>query len=355
MLEKEFSSGLGYTVGLTGDYKISLFPRIAIEGSGLELYAPQDRRLLARAEHYSAAIKLLPFFRHEVQIKAVALRGGFLDLGVFTADDTGSANSNVPAVSVPQLGSLIIEDFSLVFRDENNIVALKHVEIENFAAGHEAKLEVEAIWLSAGNEMAEAELRGLLLVGQASESAKLSINDLRVKFGDTDVSGLSGKWEWNITPAQISGEMDWRQDESSAQLQLELNLDGKIAGSFAASYAQSLNLPAVNARAVFVLGSERLDFPEVHLQWKDEAITGSGCYWLSESPGLRLTLSAKALDLDAISVLFPPGRAGEYELPFNVSLKLQVESANYLGAKARNVEVKIGDDRGCSARADSAA
>jgi uncharacterized protein involved in outer membrane biogenesis len=347
LLEKELSSSLGYTVGLTGDYKISLFPRIAIEGSGIELYAPHARRLLARAERYSAAIQLLPFFHHEVQIEAVALRGGFLDLGVFLADNGGFADSAATAISVPQLGSLLIEDFSLVFRDQDNIVALKKVEIEDLAAGHEAKLEIEASWLSKGAEMAAAELLGLLQPGLASESAKLTIDNLRVKFRDTDVSGLSGKWVWSKSPAHLSGAVDWNADASPLHAQIDINLEGEMSAELVASYAPLPDSPAVQARVVLTPGSDRLDFARINLQWNEQAVTGAGCYWLGASPGLHLELSSRALDLDALSVFFPSGKAGEFDLPLDLSLELQVESAKYLGARARNVEVNVGQDRVC--------
>jgi hypothetical protein len=348
MLEKEFSSSLGYTVELTGDYKISLFPWIAIEGSGIELYAPHARRLLARAEQYSAAIQLLPFFHQEVQIEAVSLRGGFLDLGVFPADTGGAAGSVTPVVGVPQLGSLRIEDFSLVFRDQDNIVALERVEIEDLAAGHEAKLEIEASWLSKGAEMAEAELLGLLQPGLASESAELTIDNLRVKFRDADVSGLSGKWVWSRSPAHLSGAVDWNTDVRPLHAQIDLNLEGELSADLVARYAPLPDFPAVQARVMLTPASDRLDLTGVNLQWNDQAITGAGCFWLGASPGLHLALSSPALDFDALSILFPSGEAGEFVLPLDVSLELQVESANYLGAKARNVEVNVGQDRVCA-------
>jgi hypothetical protein len=101
----------------------------------------------------------------------------------------------------------------------------------------------------------------------------------------------------------------------------------------------------VQARVILTPGSDRLELTGVNLQWNEQAITGAGCYWLGASPGLRLDLSSRALDLDALSVFFPSGKAGEFDLPLAVSLELQVESANYRGAKARNVEVHVGQDR----------
>jgi uncharacterized protein involved in outer membrane biogenesis len=347
MLEKEFSSSLGYTVKLTGDYEISLFPWIAIEGSGIELYAPHARRLLARAEQYSAAIELLPFFHHEVQIEAIALRGGFLDLGVFLADNGSSADSAAPPVPIPQWGSLLVEDFSLVFSDQDDIVALKKLKIESFAVGHDATLGIEARWLSKGAEVAAAELLGLLQVGSASEWAKLTINDLQVKLRDAHVSGLSGTWMWRKSPAHLSGVVDWNTDASPLHAQLDLNLEGEMSAELVASYAPLPDSPAVQARVILTPGSDRLDFTGVNLQWNEQAITGAGCYWLGPSPGLHFDLSSRALDLDALSVFFPPGKAGEFDLPLDVSLELQVESANYLGAKAHNVEVNVGQERVC--------
>ena len=85
----------------------------------------------------------------------------------------------------------------------------------------------------------------------------------------------------------------------------------------------------------------------MNLSLDGQDIAGAGCYWLTEPAGLHLSLSSEALDLDAISAFFPSGNAGESDLPFNMSAELQVENANYSGAKARNVNVRIGSGRVC--------
>ena len=230
MLEREFSSSLGYDVRLTGDYRISLLPRIAIEGSGIELEAPQVRRLLARGEHYSAAIQLLPFLHREVQIASVALRGGFLDLGALMVANKGLAPSAPQEISIPRVRSLVIAEFSLVFGDESNIVALNKVQLDEFEIGREAQLELDGSWLSEGIEMARVTLQGGLQLGQAVESAELKLKDLKVEFGDSGVSGLSGTWTWDQSSAQISGEMEWIKDSKSVHSQFELTVGELIAG-----------------------------------------------------------------------------------------------------------------------------
>jgi hypothetical protein len=168
-----------------------------------------------------------------------------------------------------------------------------------------------------------------------------------VRFRDADVSGLSGKWAWSKSPAHLSGEMDWTTAASSLHAQIDLNLEGEMSAELVGSYAPLPDSPAVQARAILTPGSDRLDFTGVNLQWNEQAIAGAGCYWRGATPGLHFELTSRALDLDALSVFFPSGKAGESDLPLDVSLELQVESAIYLGAKARNVEVKIGKDRGC--------
>jgi uncharacterized protein involved in outer membrane biogenesis len=348
MLEKEFSSSLGYDVRLTGEYRMSLFPRIAIEGSGIELEAPQVVRLLARGEHYSAAIKLLPFLHREVQISSVALRGGFLDLGTLMAANKGLAPSAAQEISVPQVRSLTIEEFSLVFGDESNVVALSKVQLDELEIGREARLELDVRWLSEGIEMARVALQGSLQLGQALESVTLKVRDLKVEFGDSGVSGLSGTWVWDQSSAAISGETDWAQDSKSAHSQIEFRLGELIAGSLQASYRQSPDGAPVVAEARFIFREYQLEFPEIGLAWAGQDIAGAGCYWLTEPAGLHLFLLSKTLDLDKITTFFPSGNARESDLPFNLSAELQVESATYSGAKGRNVTVKIGSGRTCS-------
>lgn len=348
MLEREFSSSLGYDVGLTGDYRMSLFPRIAIEGSGLELKTPQAVRLLARGEHYSAAIKLLPFLHREVQIASMALRGGFLDLGTLTVANRDLAPSAAQDISVPQVRSLTIEEFSLVFGDERNVVALHKVQLDELETGREARLELAGSWLSKGIETARVTLRGGLRLGQALESATLKVMDLKLEFGDSAISGLSGTWVWDQSLASISGEADWTQDSKSAQSQIEFRLGERITGGLHASYRLSPDAAPVLAEASFIFRENRLEFPEIGLAWAGQEIAGAGCYWLTEPAGLHLSLLSKALDLDKISTFFPSDNAGESDLPFNLSAELQVESANYSGAKARKVRVKIGSGRACS-------
>ena len=327
---------------------MSLFPRIAIEGSGIELEAPGVLRLLARGEHYSAAIKLLPFLHREVQISSVALRGGFLDLGTLMVADKGLAPSAPQEISVPRVRSLTIEEFSLVFGDESNVVALNKVQLDELEIGREARLELDVSWLSEGIEMARVALQGGLQLGQALESAALKVKDLKVEFGNSSVSGLSGTWVWDQSSATISGETDWTQDSKSAHSQIEFRLGELITGGLQARYTQSPDTAPVVVEARFIFREDQLEFPEIGLAWAGQDIAGAGCYWLTEPAGLHLSLLSKALDLDKISTFFPAGNARESDLPFNVSAELQVESANYSGAKARKVTVKIGSGRACS-------
>jgi hypothetical protein len=58
-------------------------------------------------------------------------------------------------------------------------------------------------------------------------------------------------------------------------------------------------------------------------------------------------MAADALDLDAINAILPPGVAGDSELPVDLAITLRVRNANYLGAAAQNMEVKIGSDPDC--------
>ena len=327
---------------------MSLFPRIAIEGSGIELEAPQVLRLLARGEHYSAAIQLLPFLHREVQISSVALRGGFLDLGTLMVANKGLAPSAPRNISVPQARSLTIEEFSLVFGDESNVVALNKVQLDELEIGREARLELDVSWLSEGIEMARVALQGGLQLGQALESAALKVKDLKVEFGNSSVSGLSGTWVWDQSSATISGETDWIQDSKSAHSQMEFRLGELITGGLQARYTQSPDTAPVVVEARFIFREDQLEFPEIGLAWAGQDIAGAGCYWLTEPAGLHLSLLSKALDLDKISTFFPSDNARESDLPFNLSAELQVESANYSGAKAQKVTVKIGSGRACS-------
>ncbi len=354
MLEREFSSSLGYDVRLTGSYRMSLFPGIAIEGSGIELEAPQVLRLVARGERYSAAIQLLPFLHREVQIASVALRGGFLDLGALRVASKGLAPSASQEISIPRVRSLTIEEFSLVFGDESNVVALNKVQLDELESGREGRLVLDGSWLSEGIETARVTLQGGLKLGQALESATLRVNDLRVKFGDSGLSGLSGTWVWDQSSAIISGDTDWIEDSRSAHSQIEFRLGEPVTGGLQASYKQSQNSTPVVAESRFIFREYQLEFPEIDLAWAGQDISGAGCYWLTEPAGLHLSLLSKALDLDKISTFFLSGNARESDLPFNLSAELQVESANYSGAKARNVTVKIGSGRACSEITDPA-
>jgi hypothetical protein len=141
--------------------------------------------------------------------------------------------------------------------------------------------------------------------------------------------------------------VDWNPDARSLRAQVSVDLDGDISAKLVASFAPLVDFPAVQARAVLTPGPDRLNFTGVNLQWNEQSIAGAGCYWLGPSPGLHLALSSRDLDLDALSVLFPSGEADEFDLPLDVSLELRAESANYLGARARDVEVNVGIDRVC--------
>jgi hypothetical protein len=235
-----------------------------------------------------------------------------------------------------------------VFGDESNIVAVNKVQLDELEIGREARLELDVSWLSEGIEMARVALQGGLQLGQALESAALKVKDLKVEFGNSSVSGLSGTWVWDQSSATISGETDWTQDSKSAHSQMEFRLGELITGGLQASYKQSPDSVPVAADARFVFHGDHLQFPEVNLSWDGQDIAGAGCYWLTEPAGLHLSLLSKVLDLDKISTFFPAGTARESDLPFNVSAELQVESATYSGAKARKVTVKIGSGRTCS-------
>ncbi len=347
MLEKKFSASFGYAVRLTGTFRISLFPRIAVEGSGFELEAPQIRRLLARAEDYSVSIHLLPFLQSEVQVASVTLRGGFLDLGAFVNLGSHSAAVAPRKFSLPEVRSLIIESFSLVFGNENSIITLKRVKLDKFASGREAPLEVDAGWSSEGIELARVVLDGSLQIGQAIESARLRVNGLRIIFADSEIADLSGSWDWNQSSSQLSGDMNWIHGAYVTHSEMEFILREPVSGDLRIRSAESPTTPGAGAQAHFILRDDQLELPEVSLEWGGQFVAGAGCYRLAEPPGLSLALASDKLDLDAINALLLAGTAGDSELPFALSLVLHVGSANYMGALARNVKLEVGDELAC--------
>jgi hypothetical protein len=202
--------------------------------------------------------------------------------------------------------------------------------------------------MSDNIEMAELALQAGLKAEPAFESIKLAVNQLRVHFGETAVSGLSGNLLWNKVSAYLSGELSWISGAASAHSTIQINLGEIVNGKLTASYTRSLESPPAQAQAGFIVHQEQLNFPEANFQWNEQVIAGSGCYWLTEPAGMYLVLASPELDLDKIKAYLSADSSGDVELPFNLALDLHVDSARYLGARARNVDVKIGEARACA-------
>jgi hypothetical protein len=348
MLQTELAKNLGIPVRLKGDYSLRLFPRLEIAGQDLEIGQPDGLDVPAFASEYSAVIELAPFIHREVKITSVRVRGGHLDLDRLSADAGAESQPAGSQMSLPQVASLEIGDFHVRLERNQKSLLIERLQVRGFRQGDESEFELQARVMNGQSEMARVKAHGGLILALGDATSRVDISEMKLDWGDTEIGGLSGVWEWRQSTSRLAGHMLWDQDSNSAELRLDLAVVPAPSGSFHARYRNPQLSEPASVSLHFVFQPGEIEMSQLDIEITGQSISGSGCLKLADSPSLHLLLGAETLDLDRIYSLDLPQRGDGTELPLDLAVELRIEEARFAGAKASDLVVAAGPEPACA-------
>jgi uncharacterized protein involved in outer membrane biogenesis len=346
MLQRELTRSLGLPVRLEGNYQLKLFPRLKIDGSGLEINQPGNSGVLALGQEYSAVIELVPFFHREVRITSIGLHGGFVDFSRAPDEAVEAKEASTQQISLPQVAVLEISDFAVRLTKEDSIL-IRQLQLRDFQPGKESIFDIDAALISGQAESARLNLHGGLTMEEGSFSTQLRILGLTLKWGESVLAGLTGEWEWDQPASRLTGHMAWQQTSQSAALRLQLAFTTPPSGFMHAQYHQQ-GLPEPSSFELdFSVLPDRLDLRKLGLKIAGQSIGGDGCLLLTGKTALHLSLQAGHIDLDRIYSLLPAQQGNGPEPPLLLAIQLHADKAWLAGAEASDVTVEIGSQPDC--------
>jgi len=347
MLQTELAKNLGMPVRLKGDYSLTLFPRLEIAGQNLEIGRSDGLGAPAFAREYSAVIELTPFIHREVKITSIRVRGGHLDLDRLSADVGPGREPAGSQMSLPQVESLEIGDFDVRLEQNQKSLFIERLHVIGFRLGNESGFELQGRLIDGHSEMARVSLHGGLTLIFREVTSRLDISDMELDWGDLEIAGLSGVWEWRQSSSRLAGHMLWDQGPNSADLRLDLAVVSAPSGSFDARYGNPQLSEPASLSLDFVFEPGEIEMNRLDIEITGQSISGSGCLRLADSPSLQLSLGAETLDLDRIRALELPQQGDGTELPIELAVELRIDKARFAGAEASDLVVSVGPEPAC--------
>ncbi|NQZ99096.1 MAG: AsmA family protein [Myxococcales bacterium] len=333
----------GRKLGVDGAIGVSigLSPRVSVDGVSFQNAPFGSRPEMAKLEHFSVRLKLLPLLTGSVEVATVELSG--LDLILETdADGNGNwvlgeeARTDAPEPEAPgTLGvatlvrSVVIEDIRLVYRDgqtgdEQNVV------LERLVASMPDDDGPLSISLRGGVNDETVELEGMIEgAARVLDGGPLGLA-LALRAGGARVS--------------VDGEVG--DPLAGAGLALEVSIEGDSLADF--SGLAGSPLPDLGPYRLAMLVSDAPDvyrLKNLSFRMGSSEIAGSVSVNLAgERPSLDVSLRSKRVDLADFQDADSPAEAGEDAPPPADGRLLPADALPFDGLHAADARVKVAID-----------
>ncbi len=311
-LAQRASDQLGREVRLDGPMSLRLFPWLAIEISDVAVGNPPDfgtAPALARIGTATAAVRLLPLLRGEIEVGRVSLadaeihlvsdRAGRSNLDGLLADEAATAPGQPPDLSRLSLGELHFSEVRLVQLD--------------LASGQRQALWIESLNLDPFRAAQPVPFR---LRGRVEQGEETVLN-LRELTGRIELAiDLS-----RVALTQLVGEFRLADGSSGS---LRAGVEADLSGTHPLLRLPVLDLSlAIDRHRVGLLAEQplvlrlsepaRLDLPAARIHLNEQALAASGHLLLGEPITAELALRGQRLDLRPFMAEQAPPRGSPAE------------------------------------------
>lgn len=354
VVEGQLSRALARPVRLEGAFDPQLLPMPGVAGTRLAIHADPQAPPVMDAERFLARLALWPLLRGEVEVVAIRLEAGRISIpglmkspGEVRGDEPRARAPNVPYFRLPAIRRLELSEMSLHFDDlpSDPQLVLRELVLMDFRVDAPAPIEAHLAVPPDGALAAAVWLDGTLaLTAEGRIVLALSRADLEVAEGS--IRRMRGELSADLEESLLTAGFGWEGRPGEVRLSVSVAWDAGYAGQISGMAVENLNIAL------------------------DEQIAeGGGCILTGEEIAVHLKLNAGRLDLDALQALveewFPGGSAqvpavedgsggnesvAAPELPFGLSLLLEVEQAAFGEAVARGVRLQVGAPPACPER-----
>lgn len=306
-LAAEASEKLGREVRLEGPMELKFFPWLALDIRDVTVGNPpgfDQAPPLAGIERATAAVRVLPLLRGELEVGAVTIeraglhvvtgRGGASNLeGLFAATET--APEGDPAdLSQLRTGAVRFDNVSLVLIDlaaaTRTELHLDRLDLDPFAAGRDVPLSLSGRLVDGGETVVTLALDGTVRV--AADLGELALSDWSFRY-TLPAAGAEGEAGGSLVLNPTAEPL--RVELTSFTNRVEL--DGLIA-----------ELSAEQAVTATIGEVVRAKLPSARLSLNGQALNLEGEATIGELIGGRLAVTGDRLDL---TTLVPDGEPGD--------------------------------------------
>lgn len=345
VIENRLSAALGRPVRLDGEFEVGFFPGPGASGTELKLFTRDGRWQVAGAGSFLARLALRPLLRGEVEVTALRLENAAIDLGKLASEPGGDPATAGEGLRIPDIRSFELSDVSLYLEGMGSQphVQIAGLVVDDFRLDSPAPFEAETAVVSEGEDLAGVAARGTLTL-RASGVVEASLSRLDVVLEGWAARGFEGGFSADIERAVFGIGLGLKRAERP------FSVGARIAGN--ADFAGGVSGFRVEAFEL-VSGSQR--------------ISGTGCLLDGTPAVLHAELASESIDLDALFALIetwrvqahdaagrgpgtwdgPSGEVQEFDLPFDVALRFEVEQATYGGAVAEGILLRAGSRPQC--------
>lgn len=316
-VERKLGGALGFPVRLGGEFGVRLLPSIGVGGTDFvagESTGPAGGVFL-RGRAYRMELALGPLWRGELQLKALRLEGGHVDLSLApeTHPDDVPARRAAPAWTVNEV---TVRDFE-VRGISATAWRVSSLRVEHFEPGANAPF------------------------------------DLRVD----GLGRLQGRFRWDSAASAVALDGAWT-GVAPGRLDLLLNADlDSGSGDLAAAWMQATPDGEYDAELSleYTVAEQGVRLGALRAEIGGQSVDGEGCLRTDEEPSLSLDLQATSLDLDALPD-WPGAGPGPGSGPAgavawieqSLRLRLRVGELRSGGSSARGVDLHLGPDPDCA-------
>lgn len=342
LVETRLSAALGRPVQLQGNFRLGLLPVAGVSGTGLRILTRDGLWPVLEAQDYRVRLALRPLFNGEIEIVALEVSAAGIDLARLNAEPSPPARTQSDFFQLPDIQNFDLSEGTLYLEalGQPPYLRISRLSLEQFELGSAAPFTAGLAYVTDDGELLAIDARGEIML-LARGFVEVGLERLGLELEDWEIQNLQGQASFDLLTSVVETELHWRQAENNLSAAARVDLKPPFAAAQNGYLVDKLNL---------ALGQETL--------------AGRGCLINAAPPELHLALSAASLDIDALAEILQgwqresassaQGRGlasaegpDSMELPFALSLQLEVQSARYQGAVAEGVRLLVGEAPAC--------
>ena len=325
-VQNQLGELLNLEVLLEGEFKLDLFPSVAVSGSGLKL-VQGDAGTFAGAGAYALSLSLAKLISGEIDIIEIEMTDGYLVLQKKQNDLTREGGeSQQQAGALPTVNLLSLINFRIYPESPDGnpdvvpLATINELQVPEFRPGLEvpftASFSIQALagldFSMSARLKVEQQPLGFVVHLQVPELLAFDAGEAIGQVREKGIEKGKGKGQlrWATGTGLEVKQLEW-SDDLLGQLRISGHLDdsnkrGRLELQLKPTTQSSADIEA----SVDLLIEENQLFADINISLLGQPISGNGCLLFTDERSIHLHLEAGELNVDPVLALYPQGETG---------------------------------------------